>query len=38
MRWHQVDLLAGAVTVTKSKTNSGEGCVVPLSQTAWQVL
>jgi integrase len=38
MRWHQVDLLAGSVTVGKSKTDGGEGRVVPLSKTAWQAM
>ena len=38
LRWRQVDLLAGCITVGTSKTAGGEGRLVPLSQTALQVL
>jgi integrase len=34
LRWRQVDLMEGAVTVGKSKTEGGEGRVIPLSDTA----
>lgn len=38
MRWSQVDLLGGNITVGKSKTEGGQGRVVPLSRTAWAAL
>lgn len=38
LRWRQVDLLAGCITVGTSKTQGGEGRLVPLNQTALQVL
>lgn len=38
LRWHQVDLIENEITVGKSKTRGGKGRVVPLSQTALQVL
>lgn len=38
LKWHQVDLIAGEITVGKSKTQGGKGRVVPLSHTALQVL
>ena len=38
LRWRQVDLLAGHVTVGKSKTAGGTGRIVPLSQTALKCL
>ena len=38
LRWRQVDLLEGQVTVGKSKTASGEGRIVPLSETAAQCM
>ena len=38
LRWRQVDLLAKAVTVGKSKTPSGDGRVVPLNRTAAKAL
>jgi integrase len=38
LRWRQVDLLAGHVTVGKSKTAGGTGRIVPLSQTALRCL
>lgn len=34
LRWAQVDLMEGAVTVGKSKTEGGEGRIIPLSGTA----
>jgi integrase len=38
LRWYQVDLLAQSVQVGKSKTQGGEGRVVPLSETATRCL
>lgn len=38
LRWRQVDLIEGEITVGKSKTEGGTGRVVPLSQTALAVL
>lgn len=38
LKWRQVDLLDATITVGKSKTQGGEGRLVPLSQTALQVL
>lgn len=38
LRWRQIDLLAGHVTVGKSKTAGGTGRIVPLSQTALKCL
>jgi integrase len=38
LRWSQIDLLEGNITVGKSKTEGGEGRVVPLSKTGWNVL
>jgi integrase len=38
LRWHQVDLLEGIVTVGKSKTQGGEGRLVYLSGLAVQTL
>jgi integrase len=34
LKWHQVDLLDGSVTVGESKTEAGSGRIVPLSKTA----
>jgi len=34
LRWRQVDLIEGAITVGKSKTKGGEGRVIDLSETA----
>jgi len=38
LRWHQVDLVEGTITVGKSKTIGGKDRIVPLSQTAWNAL
>ena len=38
LRWRQIDLLTGQVTVGKSKTAGGTGRIVPLSQTALKCL
>jgi len=38
LRWHQVDLLEGVITVGKSKTRGGEGRLVYLSTLAVQTL
>jgi len=38
LRWHQVDLLEGIITVGKSKTEGGEGRLVYLSALAIQTL
>ena len=38
LRWHQVDLLEGIITVGKSKTEGGEGRLVYLSDLAVQTL
>ena len=38
LRWRQIDLLDGALTVGKSKTSGGEGRVIPLSKTALKCL
>jgi integrase len=38
LRWRQADLLAGQITVGKSKTAGGTGRIVPLSQTALRCL
>jgi len=38
LRWHQVDLLEGTITVGKSKTQGGEGRLVYLSALAAQTL
>jgi integrase len=38
LRWHQVDLLEGTITVGKSKTQGGEGRLVYLSALATQAL
>jgi integrase len=38
LRWHQVDLLEGTITVGKSKTEGGEGRLVYLSALAVQTL
>lgn len=38
LRWHQVDLLEGIITVGKSKTQGGEGRLVYLSAPAVQAL
>jgi len=38
LRWSQVDLADGTITVGKSKTRGGEGRIVPLSQMALNVL
>jgi integrase len=38
LRWHQVDLLEGIITVGKSKTRGGEGRLVYLSSLAIQTL
>jgi integrase len=38
LRWHQVDLIEGIITVGKSKTQGGEGRLVYLSTQAMQTL
>jgi integrase len=38
LRWHQVDLLEGIITVGRSKTQAGEGRLVYLSALAVQTL
>jgi integrase len=38
LRWHQVDLIEGIITVGKSKTQGGEGRLVYLSALAIQTL
>jgi integrase len=38
LRWHQVDLLEGIITVGKSKTPGGEGRLVYLSALTTQTL
>ena len=38
LRWRQVDLLTRVITVGQSKTQAGEGPVVPLNKTAARVL
>ena len=38
LKWRQVDLIIGSVTVGQSKTEGGEGRLVPLSDTALQTL
>jgi integrase len=38
LRWHQVDLIEGTITVGKSKTQGGEGRLAYLSATAIQTL
>ena len=38
LRWHQVDLIEGSITVGKSKTRGGEGRLVYLSGLAIQTL
>ena len=38
LRWHQIDLLEGIITVGKSKTRGGEGRLVYLSAMAVQTL
>jgi len=38
LRWNQVDLEDGTITVGKSKTRGGDGRIVPLSQMALEVL
>ncbi len=38
LRWHQVDLIEGIITVGKSKTEGGEGRLVYLSALAVQTL
>jgi integrase len=38
LRWHQVDLEDGTITVGKSKTVGGTGRIIPLSQGAWNAL
>jgi integrase len=38
LRWHQVDLLEGTITVGKSKTEGGKGRLVYLSAMATQTL
>ena len=38
LRWRQVDLIESQIQVGKSKTASGEGRVIPLSQTALNCL
>jgi integrase len=38
LRWRQIDLLEGAITVGKSKTAGGDGRAIPLSRTALQCL
>jgi integrase len=38
LRWRQIDLLEGTLTVGKSKTSGGEGRVIPLSKTALKCL
>ena len=38
LRWRQADLIIGSITVGESKTEAGSGRLVPLSETALQVL
>lgn len=38
LRWLQIDFQAGEVTVGKSKTDAGEGRVIPMSQRLYHVL
>jgi len=38
LRWRQIDLIDQTVTVGKSKTEGGQGRLVPLSQTAFRCL
>lgn len=38
LRWKQIDLINGTIQVGKSKTEGGEGRIVPLSDDAWQTL
>jgi integrase len=38
LRWYQVELDEGTITVGKSKTIGGKDRIVPLSQTAWNAL
>src|SRR5205814_5477118 len=38
LKWRQLDLLEGTVTVGKSKTKGGEGRMIPLSRTALQCM
>ena len=38
LRWRQVNLIDGSITVGKSKTEAGEGRWVPLSETALEAL
>jgi integrase len=38
LRWSQIDLIDGSVTVGKSKTAGGEGRIVPFSRTALEVI
>jgi integrase len=38
LQWRQVDRVARAITVGKSKTDSGTGRVIPLNARAWAVL
>jgi integrase len=38
LRWRQVDLIDGSVTVGESKTEAGSGRLVPLSETALEAL
>jgi integrase len=38
LRWHQVDMEEGTITVGKSKTIGGKDRIVPLSQTAWNAM
>jgi integrase len=38
LRWSQIDLLVGSITVGKSKTAGGEGRLVPLSKAALTAL
>jgi integrase len=38
LKWRQVDLMIGSITVGQSKTEGGEGRLVPLSDTALETL
>jgi integrase len=38
LRWRQVDMLEGLVTVGESKTEGGEGRIVPMSEPLWAAM
>jgi integrase len=38
LKWHQVDFVAHALTVGKSKSDAGTGRVIPVNTRAWAVL